>query len=259
MRMETTAVPPTTPTPSPSPVEPGLLEELWGKKAYIAKAAVAAIVFWLLEFALQFFFLIPGELKGSLLRSFALAGATLIGVAVIVGPLAALKPSWNFVEYRRTFGVAGFSLAILHVLTVLTVFFNFDVLAIFYEANPYKNPLVFGALAFLLFLPLYVTSTDWAVRKLGFRNWKAVHRLVYLAFIFSALHFAQINPALLYNPAGYLLIAVTVAAMALELAAFSLKVKAGKAGKGAYIGAAITIVAIALFAIAFFFKSAVGA
>ena len=250
---------PTLQPPIVAPIEPGLLQEVWGKKGYLVKAAVIAIVFWLLEFALQFYILIPGELKGALLRSFALSGATLIGVAVIVGPLAFLKPQWNFVEYRRTFGVAGFSFAILHVLTVMTVFFNFDVQAVFFDANPYKNPLVFGALAFVLFLPLYVTSTDWAVSKLGFRNWKAVHRLVYLAFIFSALHYAQINPSLLYNPAGYLLIAVTVVAMALELASFALKVKAGKAGKGAYIGAALTIVAIALFAIAFFFKSAVGA
>lgn len=249
--------PPASQAPSPQPIgSEGLLQELWRKRFYIGKAAGAALVFWLLEFAYQYYVLVPGELHGSLVRSFALAGATLIGVALAIGPLAVLRPDWNFVEYRRTFGVAGFTLIVLHVASV-TYFFKLGPSEVFWDFNPFKNPLLFGVLAFPIFTLLYVTSTDWAVAKLGFRQWKVLHRLVYGAYVLSVLHFTQINPQLLYNPVGYLLLAVTAAALLLELAAFGVKVRSGRAGKGAYLGAAVIAVALVLLTTAFFFKKAV--
>lgn len=229
-----------------------LSSELWGKKFYIFKAALAALAFLALEVGYQYFVLVPGEFYGALLRGAALAGATLIGVAVSLGPLAALKPEWNFVEYRRTVGVSGFLLVCVHVTAVLSKYFNFDLSAVYYDFNPFRNPLVFGSMALSLFALLFLTSTDWAIGKLGFRNWKSLHRLIYPAFILSVLHFTQIKPRLLYNPAGYLLLGVTFAAMALQLAGFSKKVRSGK-----WIGAVVTIAAAALFAIAFFFKNLV--
>ncbi len=239
--------------PVPPSAEP-LASELWRKKAYIAKAFAGMMAFWLLQFAYQYHVLIPGELNGALLRSFALSGATLIGVAVAIGPLAQVFSKHNYIYLRRTFGVSGFTLAFMHVLTVLGAFFNWQVSFLFFELNPYKNPLLFGVAAFLLFLPLYVTSTDWAIKKLSYPAWKTIHRLIYLAYIFTVLHFSQINPDLLYNPAGYLLIAVTVAAFGLELTAFAKKVQSGQAGRGAWIGAFITALALVLFALAFLFK-----
>ncbi len=247
---------PTT-TRSPPPIgSEGLLQELWRKKSYILKASALAAAFWLAQFVHQYFVLVPGELHGSLVRSFALAGATLIGVALAIGPLAVLKRDWNFIEYRRTFGVAGFTLVILHVASV-TYFFKLGPSEILWDLNPFRNPLLFGVLAYPLFLLLYATSTDWAVAKLGFKHWKLLHRLVYAAYILSVLHFTQINPQLLYNPAGYLLLAVTAATLLLELAAFGIKVRSGKAGKGAWVGAGIIAVALVLLATAFFFKKAV--
>lgn len=253
--------------PSPAqPAAPSLMEsikkdwselsgELWSKKEYIAKAAVVAGAFWLVQFAYQYFVLVPGELNGALVRSFALSGATLIGLALCIGPIAYLKPEWNFVEYRRTVGVSGFFLVYMHVFAVISAYFGGNPLAIYFELNPFKNPIIFGSAALWVFVALMLTSTDWAVSKLGFRNWKALHRLIYPAFVLSVLHFTQINPELLYNPAGYLLLAASLAAMGFQLAGFAKKVQSGKAGAGTWIGGAFTIAALALLAIAFFFKN----
>lgn len=234
------------------PAQESLSGELWRKRRYILKAAGVALAFWLVQFAYQYFVLIPGELNGSLLRSFALTGATLIGIALCIGPVAVLKTDWNLIRYRRTFGVSGFVFILLHVLAVMAFFFQFNPSYLFFSLDPFQNFLLFGIAAYVFFFPLFLTSTDWAIKRLTYPTWKAVHRLVYFAFVFSVLHFSRINPALLQNPAGYLLSLVTILAFALELSAFVKKVRSGQAGLGAYAGAAITLFAAILLAFAFF-------
>ena len=215
-------------------------------KRYVFTSVVLGIAFWLAQFAYQYFFLIPGEIQGSIVRSAALTGATLIGIALIIGPLAKFWPTRNYIQHRRTFGVLGFTFIIVHMLSVMFYFFNFGFAELFQSLNPYANPILFGLAAFLIFIPLYLTSTDWAVEKLGFLKWKSIHRLVYVAYILSVLHFIQINPLLLLNPAGYFLLAVTASVFALEMAAF-LKYVREKGGKGKYIGGAIIVIGIILF------------
>jgi sulfoxide reductase heme-binding subunit YedZ len=46
-----------------------------------------------------------------------------------------------------------------------------------------------GAAAYLLLLPLALTSTNWAIRKLGGKNWNRQHKLIYLAAICGVVHY----------------------------------------------------------------------
>jgi sulfoxide reductase heme-binding subunit YedZ len=46
-----------------------------------------------------------------------------------------------------------------------------------------------GMASFIVLLPLAVTSTDSAIRRLGGKTWQRLHRVVYLATILAALHF----------------------------------------------------------------------
>ena len=46
-----------------------------------------------------------------------------------------------------------------------------------------------GVAAWLLLLPLALTSTTWAIRKLGGKNWTRLHKLVYLAAICGIIHY----------------------------------------------------------------------
>ncbi|HEX5661049.1 MAG TPA: ferric reductase-like transmembrane domain-containing protein, partial [Polyangiales bacterium] len=53
-----------------------------------------------------------------------------------------------------------------------------------------KRPFVtVGFLAWLLLLPLALTSTDASVKRLGFKTWKLLHRLAYVAAAFGVIHF----------------------------------------------------------------------
>jgi len=111
---------------------------------------------------------------------------------------------------RRYLGVSGFVFVFLHALSVYYFYFAFDFAEIYSTLNPLKNPVVFGSIALPIFMIMALTSTDWAVRKLTPRVWKFVHRFVYVAYLASVFHFITINPELLANTAGYILLAVTL-------------------------------------------------
>ena len=46
-----------------------------------------------------------------------------------------------------------------------------------------------GFAAFVLLIPLAITSTDRIVRRLGFVRWKRLHRLIYVAAVLGVVHF----------------------------------------------------------------------
>ncbi len=219
-------------------------------KKYVAKASVLALIFWLVEFFYQYWILIPGEMQLSLVRSFALSGATLISITLIIGPLARLT-GHNYVFHRRTFGVWGFTFVIMHTLVVLAYIYQFNLSLIWQPPNPFINPVIFGCIAFLISLPIYFTSTDWAVDKLGFKKWKKIHRLVYFAYIFSVLHYILISPRWFGNAANFLLLIATVAALALQVLAFIKTTKRVRNRKDAIIGFVIILFGAIMFLVAF--------
>ncbi|MFA6523174.1 MAG: ferric reductase-like transmembrane domain-containing protein [Candidatus Peribacteraceae bacterium] len=56
-----------------------------------------------------------------------------------------------------------------------------------------RYAMVFGSVAFLILLPVFLTSTVWAVRTMGYRSWKNVQRITHVAFVFAALHVGLIS------------------------------------------------------------------
>lgn len=92
------------------------------------------------------------------------------------------------VRIRRTLGLLAFGYAALHLSTYAGVDQFFDWAAIGADVAKRKFIAV-GFATFLLLLPLAVTSTDKWVRRLGYRRWKALHRLVYAAGIGGVIHF----------------------------------------------------------------------
>ncbi len=219
---------------------------------YVLKVSLAFLAFWLLQF-LYHFFALSTPLALSLLRASAFSGASLIGIALILGPLAQWSPTHNFVVHRRLFGVWGFLFIAWHMWLAVSFFFGGNPQNIFFDLNPFSNPALFGAFSFWLLLPLFLTSTDWAVQKLGFFKWKSIHRLVYPAYIFAMLHFLTINPLALQNISGWLLLAVTLAAILLQVSAFfRFVIVRKKFGLNFWIGLAIILFGLALFYVAFF-------
>jgi DMSO/TMAO reductase YedYZ heme-binding membrane subunit len=166
-----------------------------------------ATILWFAQFAYQYLILLDGELRGSLIRSFALTGTTLITLSLLSSVVFKFRPRLaKYWRVRRHLGVTGTIMIALHVMTATQFLFGGDIRAVYYSFNPLKNPIVFGGIAYPIFILLSITSTDWALRKIGGKHWKWIHRLVYVAYPASIFHFISINPALLKNIAGYTLL-----------------------------------------------------
>ena len=113
-----------------------------------------AISVWILEFFLQYCWLARGEIVNSLVRSFALAGATLVSTALFSSVIFRLVPrTAQYWRFRRHMGVWGFIFLLSHAFSVYYFFFDFDFATVYYTLNPIENPIVFGTVALcILFL-----------------------------------------------------------------------------------------------------------
>lgn len=91
------------------------------------------------------------------------------------------------VRFRRMIGLYAFFFAVLHFTTYIWFDKWFDVAAMLKDIG--KRPFItVGFAAFVLLIPLAVTSPKAMVRKLG-RRWQMLHRIIYLVAILAILHF----------------------------------------------------------------------
>src|SRR6202008_5095952 len=60
-----------------------------------------------------------------------------------------------------------------------------------------------GMTAFVLMLPLALTSTKWSIRKLGGKRWQALHRLIYFSAAAGVIHYIWLVKADLRKPLEY--------------------------------------------------------
>jgi sulfoxide reductase heme-binding subunit YedZ len=89
---------------------------------------------------------------------------------------------------RRLLGLFAFFYAVLHFATYFAIDQFFDLRAI-YEDVIKRKFITVGFVALLLLIPLAVTSTNRAVRRMGFRRWKRLHRLAYVIVGLGLIHF----------------------------------------------------------------------
>lgn len=119
------------------------------------------------------------------------ASARLLIIALCATPLSMLAPGWwgsrFLIRNRRAIGVAAFLYGCLHLMIYVAVSGSFATIL----AQISWTYILPGWLAFLLMVPLAMTSTNAAMRRLG-RNWKRLHRLAYLAAGLTYLHWVAI-------------------------------------------------------------------
>jgi sulfoxide reductase heme-binding subunit YedZ len=96
---------------------------------------------------------------------------------------------WKWpLRLRRMLGLETFLYVCLHFAVYLGVDQLFDFAAIGEDIVKRKFITV-GFAAFLLLIPLAITSTDGMVRRLGFVRWKRLHRLIYVAAVLGVVHY----------------------------------------------------------------------
>ncbi len=122
----------------------------------------------------------------------------------------------NLIRFRRAFGLLVFYYVSLHLLVWLVL----DVQApTQIWADIVKRPYVtVGFTAFLLMIPLAVTSNNWSVRRLG-PVWRRLHRLTYAVAVLGAVHFIWLSKGFQIEPLIYLAVILGLIGLRLRPAA----------------------------------------
>jgi len=113
----------------------------------------------------------------------------LLTIGLGITPVRRLIPqlSW-MIKFRRMLGLFAFFYATVHMLAYVALYANFDVQQMLDDIAK-RRFITMGVLAWLLLLPLALTSTNWAIRKLGGKQWNRLHKLVYVAACCGVIHY----------------------------------------------------------------------
>ena len=99
-------------------------------------------------------------------------------ITLAVTPLRRLTGLLWLVRFRRMFGLFAFFYVSLHFLTYIWLDKFFDLHEMLADIAKRKFITV-GFTAFVLLIPLAITSTTGWIRRLGGKRWQALHRLIY--------------------------------------------------------------------------------
>ncbi len=100
---------------------------------------------------------------------------------VLIIPLLKVK---NIKDKAKDFGIATFYLSLIHFI-IYSLDNSFD-LEILYDDVSFRNYIITGYLALLLFIPMYLTSFVFFKKKYPY--WKKIHKIVYIIYILILAH-----------------------------------------------------------------------
>ncbi|HLY39804.1 MAG TPA: protein-methionine-sulfoxide reductase heme-binding subunit MsrQ [Terracidiphilus sp.] len=113
----------------------------------------------------------------------------LLIISLAISPVRKVMPRLNWlIRFRRLLGLFVFAYATVHLLAYVGLYAGFSVPAMIDDIEK-RRFITVGVAAWLLLLPLALTSTAWSIRKLGGKNWNRLHSLVYAAAICGIIHY----------------------------------------------------------------------
>lgn len=134
----------------------------------------------------------------NLTQTYALVAVTYLYFALLASPLVRFFPSFPFrakyIQARRALGVSAFFFGCLHAYYA---FFKelggFESLG--FLNLKYLTAITLSTLALTILSLMALTSFDFIIDKLGFRNWKFLHRFVYVAGLLITVHALMLGSA----------------------------------------------------------------
>jgi len=142
-------------------------------------------------------------------------------------------------RWRRPLGLYSFLYALLHFMTFVGLDYGFDA-GLLREAIFEKRYALVGFSAFLLLLPLAITSTRGWMRRLG-KRWKLLHRATYLVAILVIVHYVWSVKADTQVPLEYAAILLFLLALRLTAVRHALTRLVGRPLQGQARAASKTI------------------
>lgn len=126
----------------------------------------------------------------------------LILTTLSITPLRKLTRQYWLIGVRRTIGLFAFFYGVLHFTTYIWLDKFFDWHEIIKDVA--KRPFItIGFSAFVLLIPLAITSTAGWIRRMGGKNWQRLHKLIYVTAVLGVIHYIWLVKADKHKPLQY--------------------------------------------------------
>jgi sulfoxide reductase heme-binding subunit YedZ len=123
-------------------------------------------------------------------------------ITLCVTPFRKILHLPELIRFRRMLGLFAFFYACLHFTTYIWLDKFFDLSEVWKDIAKRKYITV-GFAAFLLLIPLAVTSTAGWIRRLGGKRWQLLHRLIYLSAALGVIHYYWLVKSAVITPLTY--------------------------------------------------------
>ena len=111
-----------------------------------------------------------------------------IVITLAITPLRQLLRQPQLIRFRRMLGLFAFFYACLHFATWIGLDKFFDWSEMWKDVLK-RRFITVGFAAFVLLIPLALTSTAGMIRRLGGKRWRVLHRLIYASAILGVIHY----------------------------------------------------------------------
>jgi sulfoxide reductase heme-binding subunit YedZ len=123
-------------------------------------------------------------------------------ITLAITPARRLLGLPQLIKFRRMLGLFAFFYGCLHLMTYVWFDKFFDTAEMWKDV--FKRPFItMGAAAFLLMLPLALTSTAGWIRRLGGKRWQLLHRLIYFSALAGVVHYYWLVKSDVRSPSRY--------------------------------------------------------
>jgi sulfoxide reductase heme-binding subunit YedZ len=119
-----------------------------------------------------------------------------------ITPLRKLLGLPDLIKFRRMIGLFAFFYGCLHFTTYIWLDKFFDLTEMLHDVA--KRPFITaGFTAFVLMIPLAITSTTGWIRRMGGKRWQMLHRLVYISAVAGVIHYYWLVKSAVQRPIFY--------------------------------------------------------
>jgi methionine sulfoxide reductase heme-binding subunit len=123
-------------------------------------------------------------------------------VTLAITPLRKLTRQYWLIGLRRMFGLYAFFYGCLHLTTYVWLDKFFDVHEMLADIAK-RRFITAGMTAFILLIPLALTSTKGWIRRMGGKRWQRLHQLIYFSATAGVIHYIWLVKADLRKPLEY--------------------------------------------------------
>jgi sulfoxide reductase heme-binding subunit YedZ len=123
-------------------------------------------------------------------------------ITLAITPFRKVLDQPDFIRFRRMLGLWAFTYGCLHLMTWLWLDKFFDPAEMWADVVK-RRFITAGMTAFLLMLPLALTSTSGWIRRLGGKKWKRLHQLIYFSAAAGVIHYYWLVKSDIRKPVFY--------------------------------------------------------